>query len=167
MFGVVAIVELFEEAAKGVFDFVGSGGNIDSVEFFEELGHRVGCGGEGGVREVVDAVGEGVAFDFFVDGEGAVVLVIVEGHLGSVEAGFAADKIAELGVFDDHFGPEGVPREAKEEVALVGGDFYDYVGPAGKNLVGGRDGVVFEGGFDNGVQGIFGGEEVIHGTILA
>lgn len=147
----VAIVEFLEEVAEGVFDFVWGGGDVYRVEFFEELSDGVGGGGEGGVTEVVDAVGEGVAFDFFVDGEGAFLFVVVEGHLRGVEAGFATDVVAEFGVFDDHFGEEGVAGEAEEEVAIGGGDFDDYVGPAGEDVAGVCDFVAFERGFDDAI----------------
>ena len=106
------------------------------MEFTQEFGDGIGGGGDGGVGEVIDAVGEGVAFDFLVDGEGAFVFVVVEGHAGGVEAGFAFDEVAKFGVFDDHFGPEGVAGEAEEIVAGGGGDFDDDVGPAGEDVFG-------------------------------
>lgn len=36
-------------------------------EFFDEFGDVISCAGEGGVRQVINSVAEGVAFDFFVD----------------------------------------------------------------------------------------------------
>ena len=110
---------------------------------------------------MVDAVGEGVALDFGVHGEGAVLLVVVEGHLWGVETGFALDEITESGVFDNHFGPEGVAGEAEEEVALVCGGFDDDIGPAGDDVFGVGDFVVFEGAFDDGVEGVFRGEKIV------
>ena len=141
--GVVAIVEFFEEFAEGVLGLFGGSGGVNGLEFFEEFGDGIGGGGDGGVGEVVDAVSEGVAFDFSVDGEGTLVLVVVESHAGGVEAGFPVDEVAKLGVFDDHFGPEGVSGEAEEEVPVVGGDFDDDVGPARDNLFDISDFVAF------------------------
>ena len=66
-----------------------------------------------------------------MDGEGTFLVVVVELHLGSVETGFAVDKIADGGVFDNHFGPERITRKAEEVGAFIGGDFDDDVGPAG------------------------------------
>ena len=60
-------------------------------------------------------------------------------HGRGVETGFAFDEVAKTRVFDDHFGPERVAREAEEELAVRGGDFDDDVGPAGDNMFGGFD----------------------------
>ncbi len=99
--------------------------------------------------EVVDTVGKGVAFDFLVDGEGALLVVVVELHLGGVEAGLAADVVAELGVFDNHLGEEGVPGKAEEVVAVVGRDLDDDIGPAGEDVASTLDFVVGESMLDD------------------
>jgi len=161
MGGIVAVVEFFEEFAEGVFGFGWRGFEVDGLEFLEEFGDRVGGGGDGGVREVVDAVGESVALDFGVHGERAVLLVVVKSHLRGVETGFALNEITEFGVFDNHFGPEGVAGETEEEVALVCGGFDDDIGPSGDDVFGVGDFVVFEGLFDDGVKGILGSEKIV------
>ena len=66
-----------------------------------------------------------------MDGKGAMVSIVTEFHLGSVEAGFAIDKITDGGVFDDHFGPEGIARKTKKVGTFVSGDFDNDVGPTG------------------------------------
>ena len=63
---------------------------------------------------MVDAVAEAVAFNFGVDGKGAMVSIIMKRHLRGVVAGFAVDKVADGGVFDDHFRPEGIAGEAEK-----------------------------------------------------
>ena len=100
-------------------------------EFFDEFCDVIGGTGESGMGKVINAVAEAITLDFLVNGERTVLLVVVEFHLGSIEAGFAIDKIADGGVFDDHFGPERIARKAEEIGAFVGGDFDDDIGPAG------------------------------------
>lgn len=85
---------------------------------------------------MVDAVAEGVALDFLVDGEGATFVIVVECHLGGVVAGLAVDEVADGGVFDDHLGPEGISGKTEKVGTLVGGDFDDDVGPAGEDVGG-------------------------------
>ena len=81
--------------------------------------------------QVIDAVAEGVAFDFLMDGEGATLIVVAEFHLGGVVTSLAFDKITDGGVFYNHLRPERVSGEAEEIGALVSGDFDYDIGPAG------------------------------------
>lgn len=157
--GVVLVVELVEEIGEGVLDFLGGLFEVDAAQLLDELGDIVSGAGEGGVTEVINAVAEGVAFDFLVDGEGAVVFVVVELHLGSVETSLAFDEVADGGVFFDHFGPEGVAREAEEIIAAVSGDFDDDVGPAGEDVLGFLDFFVGEGLGDDFVERVKGGKK--------
>lgn len=85
---------------------------------------------------MINAIAQGVAFDFFMDGERAIPVVIVELHLRGVVAGFTVDEITNCGVFDDHFGPERITRETEEISALVGGGFNDDISPAGNDVLG-------------------------------
>ena len=78
-----------------------------------------------------------------MDREWAAFVVVVELHLGGVEAGFAVDEVADGGVLYNHLGPEGVTGEAEEIGAFVGGDFDDDVGPAGEDVGGLLDFVVW------------------------
>ncbi len=98
---------------------------------------------------MVDTVAEAVAFDFLVDGERTVLLVVAKFHLGSVETGFAVDKVADGGVFDNHFGPERIAGEAEKIGTFISGDFDDDVGPAGQDVLGFLDLVIFQGLFDD------------------
>ena len=65
-----------------------------------------------------------------MDGERAVFVIIMELHLGSVVAGFAVYKVANSGVFDDHFGPERITWKTEKIGAFIGGYFNNNVGPA-------------------------------------
>jgi len=134
MRGVVAIIEFFEEFTKGVLGFGGSGVEINGLEFFEKFCNRISGSGDGGVGEMIDTVGQSVTFNFSVYREGTLSFVIMQGHLRSVEASFAFYVVAKFGVFDDHFGPEGVAREAEKEGTFVGSDFDNDVGPAGYDV---------------------------------
>ena len=69
-----------------------------------------------------------------MDGKRTLFRIVAELHLRGIEAGFTIYEVADGGVFDDHFGPEGVARETKKESTLIGGDFNDDIGPAGKNV---------------------------------
>ena len=132
---VMFVVEFFKKIGEGVFDWLGGVFKINAREFLNKLSDVVGGAGEGGVGKVVDTVAEGVAFDFLMDGERAMFFIIMKLHLGSVETGLAVDEITDGGVFDDHFGPKGIAREAEEIIAFVGGDFNDDVSPAGEDVV--------------------------------
>ncbi len=85
--------------------------------------------------QMIDAVAEGVAFNFLMDGERATLFIVAEFHLRSVVTGLAFDEIADSGVFYNHFGPERVSGESEKIGALVGGDFNYNVGPAGQNML--------------------------------
>ena len=96
--------------------------------------------------EVIDAVAEGVAFDFLVDGEGATFVIVVELHLGGVIAGLTIDEIADSGVFDNHFGPEGISGETEKIGAVVGENLNDNISPAGEDVGGLLNLVVWQSG---------------------
>ena len=59
-----------------------------------------------------------------------------------VETGFAFDEIAKFGIFDDHFGPEGVARETEKESALISGGLDDDISPARNDMSGGGNFVI-------------------------
>ena len=63
---------------------------------------------------MINTITERVAFDFFVDREGATVFVVMEFHARSIETGFTLNKITNSGVLDNHFGPKGISRETEE-----------------------------------------------------
>ena len=92
---------------------------------------------------MIDAVAEGIALDFFVDGEGAALVVVAEVHLRGIETGLAVDKVTNGGVFYNHAGPERVAREAEKVRAAVGGDLDDNIGPAGQDVVSRKNAVVW------------------------
>lgn len=92
--------------------------------------------------------------------------VIVKLHLGSVETSLAIDKIANGGVFYDHFGPERVAREAEKVRALVCLYFYDNVGPAGEDMLGVKDLFFWKSFLDDLVERIFGGKKICHIFII-
>ena len=77
MFFVVLVVEFVEELAERIFDFGGSGAEIDTRKFFDEFGDVISGAGESGVGKVVDAVAEGITINFFVDGKGAAGGIVV------------------------------------------------------------------------------------------
>ena len=70
-----------------------------------------------------------------MDRERAILFVVMKFHLGGVIAGFTVDEIADGGVFDNHFGPEGIAREAEKEGAFIGSYFNYNVSPAGDNML--------------------------------
>ena len=53
-----------------------------------------------------------------------------------VETSFTFDKIADSGVFDNHFGPKRIAGKAEKVGFLVGGDFDDNVGPTSEDVLG-------------------------------
>ena len=85
VFVIMFVVKLVEELREGIFDFFGSVFEIDMGKFLDEFRCVVGDSGNGGVGKVVDAVAEGVAFDFLVDGEGAAFVIVVKFHLRGIE----------------------------------------------------------------------------------
>ena len=97
-----------------------------------------------------------------MNGEGAALVVVVEFHLGGIVAGLTVDEITDSGVFDDHFGPEGVSGEAEKVGALVGDYLHDDVGPAGEDVGGLFDLMIRESIRDDLVEGIFWSEKVFH-----
>ena len=104
------------------------------MKFLKEFNNRISSARDGSVGKMIDAIGEGIAFNFFVDREGAFLIIVVKSHAGGIEACFALDVITKFRVFDNHFGPERISGETEEEAALVGCDFEDDVGPAGDDL---------------------------------
>ena len=64
---VVLVVEFVEEFAERVFDFLRRGFQIDVGKFLDEFGDIISGASEGGVGQMIDAVAESVAVDFFVD----------------------------------------------------------------------------------------------------
>ena len=92
--------------------------------------------------------------------------VIVKLHLGSIETGLAIDKIANGGVFYNHFGPERVAWEAEKVRALVCLYFYDNVGPAGEDMLGVKDLFFWKSFLDDLVERIFGGKKICHIFII-
>ena len=163
---VMLIVELLKKVRKRVFDLGGSVFEINAGQLLDKLGYVVGGASESGVGKVVDAVAEGVTLDFLMDGKGAFLGVIAELHLGGVKASFAIDKVANGSVFDDHFGPERIAREAEEVIAVVGGDFDDDVGPAGEDVVGLEDFFVGQSLGDDLVEIVFGSKKFSHTVII-
>ena len=97
-----------------------------------------------------------------MNGEGAALVVVVEFHLGGIVAGLTVDEIADGGVFDDHFGPEGVSGEAEKVGALVGNYLHDDVSPASEDVGSLFDFVVRKSIRDDLVEGIFWGEKIFH-----
>jgi hypothetical protein len=140
---VVAIVELLKESGERVFDVFGGICGVNLPKFFNKLGDRVGNTSDSGMREVVYTVVHGIALDFLVYGKWAV-FVEMELHGWSVKASLTVDKIAEFGVFDNHFAPEWVAREAKEKITLVCGNFDNDIGPTRDNVVGFDNFVIFK-----------------------
>ena len=112
--------------------------------------------------KMVDAVAQGIAFDFLVDGEGTMVFVVVELHLGSVKTSFAFDEITNSGVFYNHARPERITREAEKIRAVISSNFDDDVGPTGEDVLGFFDLVSFEGVSDDLVERVAGGKKFSH-----
>ena len=165
---VMLVVELVEEFAEGVFDLGRGRSEVDIGKLFDKFSDIVGDAGEGSVGEVVDAVAESVAIDFFVQRERAAILVAAELHVGSVEAGFAFHEVANGGVLDNHLGPEGIAWEAEKVGFLIGGDFDDDVSPAGEDMLGFENLALWEGVGDNLIQWIIGRKKNFHmGIIIA
>ena len=74
---IVLIIEFVEEFTERVFDFLGGGFKVEAGELFNEFRDVVSGASEGGVGEVVNPVAEGVAVDFFVNGEGTALLIVM------------------------------------------------------------------------------------------
>lgn len=111
---------------------------------------------------MVNAVTKGVAFDFLVDGERAVLVVITKFHLGGVVASFAVDKIANFGVFHYHFGPERVAGEPEKVGAFVSCNLDNDIGPASKDVLGFLDFFIRQGVRDDFIQGVLSRKKVTH-----
>ena len=116
---------------------------------------------------MINAIAEGVTFDFLMDGKGAMLVVVVELHLRGIVAGFAVNKITNSGVFDDHFGPEGVARKAEKIRALIGGDFDDDIGPTGENMLGVLNFFIGKSICDDVVEGVISSKKFSHGYIIS
>ena len=86
--------------------------------------------------------------------------------MGGVETGFAFDEITNRGVFDDHFGPEGVAGEAEKVRFLVGGYFNDDVGPTGEDMFGAENATFRQRIRNDGVEVIAGCKKISHATII-
>ena len=97
-----------------------------------------------------------------MNGEGAALVVVVEFHLGGIVAGLTVDEIADSGVFDDHFGPEGVSGEAEKVGALVGDHFHDDISPASEDVGSLFDFMIWESIRDDLVEGILWSEKIFH-----
>ena len=83
---------------------------------------------------MINAVTQGITFDFLMNGEGAILFVVMQLHLWSVKTGFTFYKIANSGIFYDHLGPKGVSWKTKKIIALIGCDFNDNIGPSGEDM---------------------------------
>ena len=79
---------------------------------------------------MINAIRERVAFDFGMNGKRSVMLVVTKLHTRSVEASFALYKIANSGIFNNHFRPEWITGKTKEKIAVGSSGFYDDIGPA-------------------------------------
>ena len=115
---------------------------------------------------MVDAISQGVAFNLAVNRKRTVFAVVVKLHLGSVETSLAVDKITNSGIFDDHFGPKRIAWETEEISAVRSGNFYDYIGPASKNVLSMLDSLVWKSICNNSIQRIFGSEKICHRDII-
>lgn len=115
---------------------------------------------------MINAVAERVAFDFLVNGKWSAVLVIVKLHLRGVETGLTVDKIANSGVFYDHFGPERVAGKSEKVGFLVGGDFDDDISPTGEDMISLEDFLFGEGIGNDFVEMVVWCEIIGHGAII-
>lgn len=116
---------------------------------------------------MINAVAKAIAFDFFVDGEWAILRVVVKFHLRGVKTGFAVDEIADGGVFNNHFGPERVAGETEEVSTLVGSDFDNDVGPASDDVFGFFDFFVGKSGFDDVFERVIRSKKICHSYIIS
>lgn len=163
---VVLIVEFVEEFTERVFDFLGRRFQVDVGKFFDEFGDVVGGASESSMGQVINAVAESVAVDFFVNRERATVFVAEKFHVGGVETGFALDEVANSGVFHDHFGPERVAGKTEKVGFLVGGHLDDDVGPTSENVFGVQNFAFGQRIRNDGVEVIIWGKKISHALII-
>lgn len=93
---------------------------------------------------MINAVTEGVAFDFLMDRKGTFLFVVVKFHLRGVVTGFAVDKITNCSVLNDHSRPKGITRETEKVSAIIRGYFNYDVSPAGKNMLSLKNFLIWE-----------------------
>ena len=73
-----------------------------------------------------------------------MLAIVMKLHLGSVKTGLAVDKATDSGVFDYHLGPEGIVWETEEICTVRSSNFNNNISPAGKDMLGVLDGLVWK-----------------------
>ena len=73
-----------------------------------------------------------------------MLAIVMKLHLGGVETGLAIDKVTDSGVFDYHFGPERIAWETEEICTVGSSNFNNNISPAGKDMLGVLDGLVWK-----------------------
>ena len=124
-----------EKIGKRIFDFAWCTAKVYAAELFDKFSYIVSGTSERSVRKMINAIAKGVALDFFVDRKRTIFAIVVQLHLWSIKTGFAINEITNCGIFDNHFRPKRVAREAEKVRASIGADFNHDVGPAGENML--------------------------------
>lgn len=163
---VVLIIEFVEEFAERVFDFLRCGFQVDVGKFLDEPRDIVSGASESSVGQMINAVAEGVAVNFFVNRKRTAVFVAEQFHVGGVETGFAFDEVTNSSVFHNHFGPERVAGEAEKVGFLVGGYLNNDVGPTSENVFSIQNFAFGQRIRNDGVEVIVGCEKISHATII-
>lgn len=101
-----------------------------------------------------------------MNGEGATLFVTAKLHLRSVVAGFTINEVADSSVFYNHFGPERIARKTEKIRTFVGSNLDDDVSPAGEDVFGIGDVIVWEGLSNDSVEGIFSSKKITHIYII-